>query len=558
MTQESRQSSEAPISGEELRIKIQHSIAQSVAQKARHEFGVLAQQLTSARLRQLSTELTAVADTPFPQAESYINIIKESIAYLAGKFSDPKNAGHSHLSSWMRTMGRLKSLLGRLDQAVYDYSLSHNSSDLHRILYPILSERLQAVELFRQACQAFAEEQREQALDHLARTLELDFEFAAAFYLRGSILIDLKRYRFAVEELSRALELCPQMAEAWRQRGLAYRNLRDYDRARNDLDRALALKPDSSTALTARGIVYRARGEHQKAMADFNRALELDPENFQAYNNRANALWEHGEHDRALEDYHRALEINPKYVQALNNRGNLYRDLKEYDRALADFAQALEIDPQHAFVFINRGNVFADLKRYQEAIAEYTRAIELDPENPDAYNNRGIVLSDLGQNESALNDFSQAIALDERHANAYTNRAIIYSDTGKIDLAIADYQQAIALRPRESTNHLNLAEIFLVNDRYQELLACLNRAEPQLTEEGDRAVLFYLRSLALRLLEMDSLESDLCFQKSLSRVSYVSWSFEAIDQWLKKAALPDETRSQIVRLTEQLREKTRL
>jgi tetratricopeptide (TPR) repeat protein len=164
----------------------------------------------------------------------------------------------------------------------------------------------------------------------------------------------------------------------------------------------------------------------------------------------------------------------------------------------------------------------------------------------------------MGRRDLALEDFNRAIALDGRHANSYTNRAMIYADTGRTDLAIGDYSRAIALRPEKSANHLNLAELYLVSERYQELLACLQRADPLLREEDDRLVLCYLRSIAQRMLKLDFRESDLCFERILARVAYVGWSFDAIEGWLGKAYIEEEPRRDIVRLTQQLKAKTKI
>ncbi|GEM_PF-6552906 len=540
---------------DELLCMLRERVADSVDSAAKLESKAEAERQLAARCRHLVRELAGINRTPLPQAGRFLEELRSVSARLAQDCVAPGNRDNPFRTTWEAALRRHRTLVSQLEQAVAGYTASQTVSSLRQALLEVFSDRCRAAGWFaRQASPCEGAD----GMETLNRALELDPGFAAAYCARGYILAGRRQHRLASEDFTRAVELDPSLAPAWRGLGTALRFLQEYPRALAAFDQAIRLEPHSSPAHAGRGIVHRLMEDRQGSLRDLNLAIELDPLNTQAYNNRANDLWERGEHDRALEDYNRALELNPRYIQALNNRGNLYRDLKEYDRALADFARALEIDPDHTFVFVNRGNVHADLKQYESAVADYGRAIELDPDNSDARNNRGIVFTEMGRLEQALEDFDRAIELDPRHANAYSNRALIHTDLGRPEQAAADYSRAIALKPGESTNHLNLAELHLVAERYQELLACLQRADPHLEAEDDRLLLCYLRSIALRMLKLDSRESDICFERMLARVNYVGWSFDAIDGWLEKAFIEEGARRDIARLTQQLKTKTNI
>ncbi len=542
-------------SSEELIALLQKRVADSVAASSRLESQAEAERLLAARCRRLIADLAAINRTPLPQAGRFLEELRPLSARLAQDCVAPKSQENPFRSSWEKALRRQQALVALLEQALAGYNSSQTVSSLRQAMLEYFGDRCQAAGWL---ALAVYEDEFEKSIRLFTAALELDPGLAASYYGRGLVLAARKQHRLAADDFSRAVELDPGLASAWRGLGSARRYLQDYPGALAAFDQAIKLDPRSSPAHSGRGIIHSLMGDRQSSLLDLNRAIELDPLNTQAYNNRANDLWERGEHDRALEDYNKVLEINPRYVQALNNRGNLYRDLKEYDRALADFARALEIDPEHTFVFNNRGNVHADLKQYDRALADYSRAIELDPDHPEARNNRGIIYTEMGKLQEALEDFNRAIELDPHHATSYTNRAMILADLGRTDEAVADYTRAIALKPEESTNHLNLAELFLVKERYQDMLACLERADQILHDEGDRLVLHYLRSVALRLLRLDSRESDLCFERILSRVSYVGWSFDAIDGWLDKAFIDDVIRDQISGLTQRLKVKTKI
>ncbi len=534
---------------------LQARVADSVEAAAKLEQRLEAERLLAARVRQLITELAAINRTPLPQADRMIQDLRNYLSSLFRDLEDPQKNNSPFRPSWQKSWHRQKDLLASLEKAVAEYTATQNVAVLRQALMDIFAERCQACGLMSQANSA---EERPAAIEHLTSSLELDPGLSVAWYQRGLLLLQDKKYRQAADDLSRAVDLNPELSPGWRHLGTAWRFLGEYDKALLCFEKSLRLDPRSSAAYTGRGIIHSLLEHKEEAFSDFNRAIELDPLNPQAYNNRANELMDRGQHDRALEDYNQALKINPRYVQALNNRGSLYRELKEYDRALNDFARALEVDPEHTYAFINRGNVYADLKQYDLALADYTRAIELDPNNSRARNNRGILYAEMGRRQEALADFDQALALDPKHASAYSQRALVQADLGRPDLAIADYQQAISLQPENSANHLNLAELYLVGQRYQEMLACLQRADPYLKDDGDRLVYYYLSSLAQRLLGLDTKDSDLAFERMLPRVSYVGWSFDAIDGWLSQVSLPEEKRQEIMKFTQQLKTKTKI
>ena len=107
-------------------------------------------------------------------------------------------------------------------------------------------------------------------------------QVAARFYhLRGATHrhfgntgVDLAEHQLAVDDFTRAIELDPQYADAYFSRGVLYwRELRNAYRAVRDMTRVLELAPHRAEAWFNRAMAHQIRGDHDKAIADLEQYL---------------------------------------------------------------------------------------------------------------------------------------------------------------------------------------------------------------------------------------------------------------------------------------------
>ena len=277
------------------------------------------------------------------------------------------------------------------------------------------------------------------AIADFTAAIELDKEYAKAYFNRGFAKNGLGDYDNAIADYDRALEINPQNADAYYNRGLAKGELGNYDNAIADYDRALEINPQNADAYYNRGLAKGELGNYDNAIADYDRTLEISPQDADAYYNRGNAKDELNDYKGAIADYDRALEINPQYATAYINRGIAKRKSGNYKGAIADYDRALEINPQYAVAYYNRGNAKGQLDDHKGAIADYDRALEINPQDAEAYNNRGNAKGELGDKEGAIADHDRAIELNPQYALAYHNRAITKQELDDKEGAAADF-----------------------------------------------------------------------------------------------------------------------
>jgi tetratricopeptide (TPR) repeat protein len=124
--------------------------------------------------------------------------------------------------------------------------------------------------------------QQQRALDDLEAATTLDPDSLHPLYLKGAVLVDLKRYDEALAALDRALAISPNYDYALRLRAIAYRALGKTDLAVQDLERAVVTSPRVA-AMTIRSLQiagYWPYGETPHALTprlqDAIRACMLD------------------------------------------------------------------------------------------------------------------------------------------------------------------------------------------------------------------------------------------------------------------------------------------
>lgn len=150
----------------------------------------------------------------------------------------------------------------------------------------------------------------EQALaDGLEHPLVLHF---AAMKLQGEGRLDE-----ALEALARAVELDPQDVDSFNAMGLIQARLARFPEALAAFEAAVALDPDFAGAHCARGTCLEALERFAEAEAAYRRALALEPDNLGARQGLANHLSREGDHAAARPLAEAVLAAQPSFPDAV-------------------------------------------------------------------------------------------------------------------------------------------------------------------------------------------------------------------------------------------------
>jgi len=295
-----------------------------------------------------------------------------------------------------------------------------------------------------------------EALAQLNQAVRADAASKEARWLRGSLLVKLRRPKEAVEDFEELDKLVRQDNAAGHIRALVAAGdvcrtqLDDKGRARELYRSAVKAGPDSpfgklakaQTELLgghldqARAILVREvkaieeEGEdyapfyvllaeiaatapegRDEAIRLLTKAIVADPANARALDLRAGLLLKMGRIEQATAELLRAKEIDPFGSKRLATLASALADLERYEQAETISRKALESDPDSAGAQVALGKALVGLKKYEEAIKIVSPAVRGGPHSAEACYVRGKAYIALSNLRDGLRDLNTAMGL---------------------------------------------------------------------------------------------------------------------------------------------------
>jgi TolB-like protein/DNA-binding winged helix-turn-helix (wHTH) protein/Flp pilus assembly protein TadD len=197
----------------------------------------------------------------------------------------------------------------------------------------------------------------------------------------------------AIPHLERAIQLDPDFAAAYAAMGLAWthegiygvqsprKNYREtYATALAFAQKAVSLDPTSSEAYASLGhaLIYNHRwNEAEKA---FRHAIELDPNNLYASGYLAIMLVQKGRTEEAVRVSHELALANPVAIDFRHIYAIVLFNSRRYDEAIAECERLLKLDPNHNPTYNTYAGALIEKGRFQEAEAAWDHSnLGIDP-----------------------------------------------------------------------------------------------------------------------------------------------------------------------------------
>ncbi len=108
-----------------------------------------------------------------------------------------------------------------------------------------------------------------EAIVFFRRAIDLNPDFAEAYYNLGVSYEELGKHDDSIETLNKAIQLAPQNANAHYALGYAYCQLKRYKESIDAFERSLALKSGNAFARKKLGSAYLAMGNKEKAQEQY-------------------------------------------------------------------------------------------------------------------------------------------------------------------------------------------------------------------------------------------------------------------------------------------------
>lgn len=260
-----------------------------------------------------------------------------------------------------------------------------------------------------------------------------------------------KHWDLAIKDYTDAIELAPKDASYYNKRGQAYMTVKNIDAAVTDFQQAIKLQPGFSAAYHNLANAYFNTNRFALAEANFELAISNAPRRFwDNYNPLGLSKYYLGKYEAAIENYNIALDlVSPKdSAPILNNRAAAYREMGNPRAAMADLDKAIELAPNFGRAYYNRANVFRWLGDNESAERDYRKALELEPSGQTALAANCWLDASSGALDKATKECAEASAL-RVDTDAYVLESLgeAYLKLDSLDEAKSSFEKSVKIAP---------------------------------------------------------------------------------------------------------------
>jgi|GEM_PF-5256814 len=236
------------------------------------------------------------------------------------------------------------------------------------------SAQTTAADLYKQAKQYDNAGDQENALKCYTKTLEADPAFVNAYFKRGVILANRKKYRLALNDFQAFDKMEPGDEEAEYLMAACHYYLGDKAAAFELVSKSLKKKPAFFDALKLRGTLYMEQRHYSKAIADLEQAVAVNKKAMDVYFILGSCFEKSGNSDSALYYYYLSEKLGYNSDELFNNTGNILSHRQDYNKALIYFGKAIAANPDKAVYYYNEGIAYYSLGFDQAAITSWKKA----------------------------------------------------------------------------------------------------------------------------------------------------------------------------------------
>lgn len=311
---------------------------------------------------------------------------------------------------------------------------------------------------FKQATQAYAEGNTNEALQLFKDCVQEDPDFAEAHLNLATIYSHKKKYDLALIYARRAYFYNKYQPEVYTELGSAYLRNGMYDSSRVILKRAYTeFNVNSDELLVMLATSLNKTGYYDEAMEHLNTVLMRYPNNPAALNERATAYFHMEEYEKAELDFQQVLEFTNDKTPVYANLANLYVSSGNDEKAEEYMNKAIEggTESDQIEMLILKGNFYRGQGKMDEASEAFEKAFALDNENPIVLNNQASILIDKEEYAAAWEKCDAALAINSEMMEAYFNRGIANEMLRKTTEACLDWEQAFILGSTVAEEYLN-------------------------------------------------------------------------------------------------------
>ena len=267
------------------------------------------------------------------------------------------------------------------------------------------------------------------------------------YLFRGNSYMALEEFDLALADFNSSIEIDPEFARAYYRRGILYKKIELLENAAKDFKKAIELDPQYDDAMTELGFILIQMGK-KGAMKYFNKAIKINPCAYNYFSRvaaradilkRQNAIenfslgkitkddcyadctFNEKQAKDDIKDLNKVIALEPEDTYYLRLRVSRYNYLEQYKNALADYEKLLKLEPDDKELNLKIAYCKFNINKFPEAIEGIDAYLKMvDGLGDDfLYQTRGNANYELGNFEDALKDLSKSLVLKETTESYY-------------------------------------------------------------------------------------------------------------------------------------------
>lgn len=290
----------------------------------------------------------------------------------------------------------------------------HNQNVIPEIegLDKLIQEDPNNAKLFFERAQVYYnKEGYQEAIDDLAKAIELDSSQVGYYHLLADSYLDNFKSREAVKILKLCMVRFPNNSHTQLKLSEYYLILKQYENSIQLAGNLLEREPTNAEGYFMMGMNYRAMEDTARAKNSFQAAIENDAELIDGWLILGD-LFSAENNPRALDYYNGALTADPNNILAKHSKAYYLQNNGEVDQAHKLYGEITMTDKNYSQAPLNSGILYLDGEKFEKAREQFNIVIGNSPQNPLGHYYRGLTNQGLNLIDAAIEDFQNSINLD--------------------------------------------------------------------------------------------------------------------------------------------------
>lgn len=259
----------------------------------------------------------------------------------------------------------------------YDrYLKSHDYPRAMEAAEELVQLRGGAFDIARLALSQLIANQSEEAAVSIDRSLDLQPDDVFVWWLKGAILLKMRRFDEALEWLSAAIDQDDSKAHFFDSQASALLGLDRMIEALESYRTAAKLEPNKASRWGNVGFAQMRLDKHQEALQSFDKCVSLDPDDTHGWMGRCRAQRSLGQIDKALKSAAKAISINQMHEVAWILKAELHIQRGDVADVIQTCKDAIEIGCEHPPLFYYYASYLELKGKWKESLPALQRALK--------------------------------------------------------------------------------------------------------------------------------------------------------------------------------------